>query len=556
MPLLSFTIRNMPSRHTGKHRCKLTVKLTVNNFLIHPPARGPSGLTGTQCHRDSPELHLVPASKICRISLTIKAMMRASCRVLLAASFLCQFGPAPAYADTTNLPDLGDESLAVISPAQERKLGQDFIRQAHQTLSFMDDPEVSEYIQSLGQKLVAHSDDPHQDFRFYVINNPAINAFALPGGFICVHTGLILATQNEGELASVLAHEIAHVTQRHIPRMIAESQRTTIPALAAVLAGILMASSGHQGGEAAIALTGATMAQRQLTFSREYEEEADRIGMRTLAKSGFDPRAMPAFFERMQNLNRLNETNLPEFLRTHPVTTNRIADSLNRAETYHMHPTTDSMEYLLVHAKIRALAPGNPEDIVRSFKDELAQGKYRNVDAERYGYALALLRTRQLTAARAEAQQLVDRHPNTPSYRVLQAEIEMSAENYKQALAIYAATYAKAPSDAALMRYYASALLKTQHYRQARDLLKTAVQLRPDDPVLYKMLGEAAGNTGASYEAHRALAEHYYLIGSPNAALEQLQLAARSAGNNFYQQSSVDARIAAIKEEIAASKGK
>ncbi len=484
-------------------------------------------------------------------------MLRTSCRALLAASLLYQLGPAPAYADNTNLPDLGDESLAVISPAQERKLGQDYIRQAHQTLSFMDDPEISEYIQTLGQRLVAHSDEPKQDFRFYVIDNPAINAFALPGGFICVHTGLILATQNEGELASVLAHEIAHVTQRHIPRMIAESQRTTLPALAAVLAGILMASSGHQGGEAAIALTGATVAQRQLAFSREFEEEADRIGMHTLARSGFDPHEMPDFFERMQKLNRANETNLPEFLRTHPVTTNRIADSLNRADTYHIHEGPDSLEYLMVRAKIRALTADNPDDIVRGFKDDLAQGKHRNnVDADRYGYALALLRTRQLDTARVQAQKLIERHPNVVFYRVLQAEIEMSAGNYKQALAVYAAAYAKAPSEAALIRYYAGALLKTEHYRQARDLLKTALQQRPDDPILYKMMAEAAGNTGAQYDAHRALAEHYYLIGNPNAALEQLQLAARSAGNNFYQQSSVDARIAAIKEEMAANQNK
>jgi predicted Zn-dependent protease len=524
--------------------------------------QGQSGLKYPKYQPDSPERHLVPASKICRIELTMKAMLRLSCRVLLAASVWVQLAPTPAYADTTNLPDLGDESLAVISPAQERKLGQDFIRQAHQSLSFMEDPEVGEYIQTLGEKLVAHSDDPHQDFRFYVINNPAINAFALPGGFICVHTGLILAAENEGELASVLAHEIAHVTQRHIPRMIAESQHSTLPALAAVLAGILLASSGHQGGEAAIALTGATMAQRQLAFSREYEEEADRFGMKTLAKSGFDPRDMPDFFERMQNLNRVNETNLPEFLRTHPVTTNRIADAENRAreyiEQYHYHPSPASGndEFAFIQAKIRALTDDNPDEVARGFKADLAEGKSPNVDAERYGYALALLRTRQFNTARVEAQKLVDRYPSKSSFRVLQAEIEMSAGNYKQALAIYAAAYAKAPTDAALMRYYASALLKTQHYRQAKDLLKTAVQQRPDDPILYKMLAEAAGNTGASYEAHRALAEHYYLIGSPNAALEQLQLAARSAGNNFYLQSSVDARIAAIKDEIAANKSK
>ena len=487
---------------------------------------------------------------------TIMAMWRKSCRALLAVTLLCQLGPAPAYADTANLPDLGDESLAVISPAQERKLGEDLMRQSRRTLAFMDDPEISEYIQSLGRKLVSHSDNPQQDFRFFVIDNPTINAFALPGGFIAVHTGLILATQSEAELASVLAHETAHVTQRHIPRMIAESQRTTLPAMAAILAGILLASSGHQGGEAAIALTSAAVAQKGINYTRTFEEEADRIGMQILARSDFDPRAMPTFFEHMQNLNRLNETSLPEFLRTHPVTTNRIADSRNRAEKYPVRPVSDSGDFQQVRAKIRALSEGNPEEIVRGFRENLAQGKYRNVDAERYGYAVALLRARQPAAARDEARKLIGRQPGKPSYRILEAETEMAMEHYKQALGIYADAYAKASSDAALVQYYASALLKTDHYRQARDLLKTALQQRPESPVLYQMLAQAAGGMGSSYESHKALAEHYYFSGNPNAAIQQLQIATRYAGDNFYLQSSLEARIAAIKEEMAVYQGK
>ena len=480
-----------------------------------------------------------------------------SCRALLAVTLLCQLGQAPAYADTANLPDLGDESLAVISPAQERKLGEDLMRQSRRSLAFMDDPEITEYIQSLGRKLVSHSENPQQDFRFFVIDNPTINAFALPGGFIGVHTGLILATQSEAELASVLAHETAHITQRHIPRMIAESQRTTLPAMAAILAGILLASSGHQGGEAAIALTSAAVAQKGINYTRSFEEEADRIGMQILARSDFDPRAMPAFFEHMQNMNRLNETSLPEFLRTHPVTTNRIADSRNRAEQYPARPVSDSGDFQQVRAKIRALSSdGNPDEIVRSFRENLAQGKYRNIDAERYGYAVALLRTRQPVAARAEALKLIERQPGKPSYRILEAEAEMAMEHYKQALGIYADAYAKASSDAALMQYYASALLKTDHYRQARDLLKTALQQRPESPVLYQMLAQAAGGMNSSFESHKALAEYYYFSGNPNAAIQQLQIATRYAGDNFYLQSSLEARIAAIKEEIAVYQGK
>lgn len=484
-------------------------------------------------------------------------MLQTLLRSLLTAGLLLQSLVAPARAGNINLPDLGDESAAVISPAQERKLGEDFMRQARQSLAFLDDPEINDYIQTLGLKLVSHSDATQKEFRFFVINDPTINAFAVPGGFVGVHTGLILAAQSEAELASVLAHETTHVTQRHIPRLIAESQRLNTQALAAVLASILLASSGQgQGAEAGIALTSAAVTQKGLNYSRALEEEADRLGMGILAGAGFDPHAMPAFFEHMQNLNRLNESNLPEFLRTHPVTTNRIADARNRAEQITYRQAPESSEFHHVRAKLRALAADNPAEIARAFKENLAQGKYRDADAERYGYALALLRSRQFAEARDEGRKLAERRPNRNAYRVLQAEIEMAAGKTDEAVAVYASAYKKAPNDPVLRRAYAEALLKTGQAREASVLVKAAIRQQPDDPALYKMLAQAAGDAGVPLEAHQAMAEHYYLNGNPKAALDQLQLAVRLAGDNFYLQSSLEARIVAIKEEMTPSQGK
>ena len=462
----------------------------------------------------------------------------------------CVVQTVPA-AGAIQLPDLGDESASVISPAQERKLGENFIHQARSVLAFVDDPELNAYIMSLGIKLVAGSDNPQLDFRFFVISDPSINAFVVPGGFISVHTGLILATQNEAELASVLAHEIAHITQRHIPRMISDAQRTSLPAMAALLASILLAASGGSGGNAAIAVTAATLTQRSINFTRAFEEEADRIGMNVLVSAGFDPRAMPAFFERMQTFNRYNETDLPEFLRTHPVTTNRIADSRGRAEQYDYHQRPDTADYLHARAKLRALAPGDAGEVARGFKYNLEQGKYRNADAERYGYALALLRNRQLDAAQSESKQLIERDPRNLWYRVLEAEIAMAAQRYPQALQSYQAAYRSHPDNLPLTRYYAAALLKTKRPDIAKGLIKTALRRQPDDAGLYKMLAQATGATGEPIEAHRAMAEHYYLSGNPKAAIEQLQIAARKVDNNFYLQASLEARIQAIQEELA-----
>jgi predicted Zn-dependent protease len=471
-------------------------------------------------------------------------------QVFLTVVVTTILGASTARADNVALPDLGDESTALITPSQERRLGADFMRQARKTLKLVDDPEVNNYIQTLGQRLVSHTDTPQQPFHFFVVDDPTINAFAVPGGYVGVHTGLILNTQSESELASVLAHEISHVTQRHIPRMMVEQQHATLPAMAAILASILVASTGHSAGEAGIALTSAAMAQREINFTRSFEEEADRIGEGLLARSGFDPRAMPKFFERMQAANRYNETNLPEFLRTHPVTTSRIADARNRAEQYPVHNVPDSLDYKLVRARLSAFEADDPAEIARGFQSKIAQGKADDRVAERYGYALALMRAQNIAAARTEIAKLVALQPDRSAFRIAQAQIEAAGGNFDEALNIYAAAYKKSPGWSPLARNYAATLLETGHAREAKAILAPIVREQSDDPGLYKMMASAAGDTGDKVEAHRSMAEYYYLNGNLTAALEQLQIATRFAGDNFYLQSSLDARIQAVKDEI------
>jgi predicted Zn-dependent protease len=468
-------------------------------------------------------------------------------RALLSWTLLVQ-GMAYARADSINLPELGDSSMSIISPAQERNLGEEFMRRARQSRAFVDDPELNEYVQALGQRLVAQAETPYRDFRFFMVNDNDINAFAVPGGYIGINNGLLLATRNEAELASVLAHEVTHITQRHIPRMMAESRRTTLPAMAALLAAILL--GGSKNASAGVVVTTAAMAQQQLNFTRAYEQEADRIGMALLARASFDPKGMPSFFERMHALNRINETNLPEFLRTHPITSNRIAEARDRAEQLPEQHARDSDDYLHVHAKLRALAPGNDAEIVREFRQNLAQENFRNAPAERYGYAVVLLRQRDYDSARAEAAKLVAHNPDRIYYRILQARIEMEASATARALELYAQAHKRAPTHAALSRYYAETLLQAKQPQRAFQLLSATVRRTKDDPTLYRLLGQAAGAIKNDLEAHKAMAEHYYLNGDPMAAIEQLRLASRHACDNFYQLSSIEARMNAIREEI------
>ena len=456
-----------------------------------------------------------------------------------------------SFADVEDLPDLGDESASVFSPQDERKMGEDFMRNAWRNLDIIEDPELNEYIQNLGERLVAHNGSSYKDFHFFIINDPSLNAFAVPGGYIFIHSGLFLTTQNEAELAAVMSHEIAHITQHHIPRMIAQAQRTTLPAMAALIAAIVLAGAHNgQAGEAAFALTQAGLTQNQLNFSRGYEQEADRIGIRTLAASGFDPRAMPAVFERMQAESRLNESNLPDFLRTHPVTSSRIAESRNRAESYPSHPVSDNPDFYLAQAKLKALVKDNPRDIAAAFKNQLANNDAHS-DAARYGYALALTRIPDFDLARAQIAILRQHDPDKVAYAIAQADIELAAHKTDTALALFAAALKRHPQARPLAQRYAQALLENGHTRAAKDLFKTLVRHHPDDPRLYHSLATAAGDSGSYLEAHRALAEYYYLNGNFDAALEQLRIAKRFSNKSFYIEASLDARTKEIKEQAA-----
>lgn len=447
-----------------------------------------------------------------------------------------------------NLPDLGDESAAVLSPQDERRIGEDFMRQARAQLDLLEDPELNEYLQDLGRRLTTGIDDLPA-FHFFLVNHPSINAFAVPGGFIGVHTGLLLAARNEAELAAVLAHETAHITQRHIPRMIAESRRISGPALAAILAGILMAASGQPGGEAAILLTTAGMAQNEINFTRAHEQEADRIGMNILNNAGYDARAMPGFFEQMEHLTRLYESNLPEFLRSHPITGRRIAESQNHAEGFPVRANPDAGNFAHMQARLRVLG-NKPEAALNLFHAKLDNREAPHQAADQYGYALALLASKRHDEARRATALLMKTRTDYAPYHSLRAEIELAAGNKPAGLKVYADASRQFPASLALVQRHASALLKTGQPAQAQQLLDKAVRQRPREPALYKLLASAAGESGKRMESHRAYGEYYFLTGQPRAAIEQLELAIRYAGNNFYYVSSMEARIKEIRETL------
>ncbi|MFI4922871.1 MAG: M48 family metallopeptidase, partial [Burkholderiales bacterium] len=290
------------------------------------------------------------------------------------------------------LPELGEASQTTLSPLQEQQLGDSIMREIRADPSYFDDPPLNEYLNNLGYRLISSSTDPKISLELFAIEDNEINAFSLPGGYIGVNTGLILLTQNESELASVLAHEMGHIMQHHIARQLATQKWSLATSLAGIAIAILAARAGNgQLAQGAIVGTQAAAVQTQLNFTREHEQEADRIGFQTLKNAGFDVRAMPAFFERMQKAIRFVEGSAPSYLRTHPLTFERIADMENRAQSVPYRQVPVSQDFQFIRARLQA-QEDSPKEAIAYFENSLKEKKYSNEASQHFGLVIAYMR--------------------------------------------------------------------------------------------------------------------------------------------------------------------
>lgn len=446
-----------------------------------------------------------------------------------------------------DLPSIGDPSERLITPDQERQLGEAFMRRLRQQVPFIDDPELTAYLAALGNRLVANSDDPSQRFTFFIVADDAINAFAAPGGFIGTHSALILSARNESELAGVLAHEIAHVTQKHLVRAYDSASRMGLPTAAAILAAILIGTQNSEAGQAAIMTVQAGSIQQQIDFTRANEKEADRIGMQTLMRSEFDPKGMPGFFERLQQSARYYGDGVPPFLRTHPVTTDRIADSMARAEQERPRQVTESLNFHLAQAKLRVLSTKDPKASAEYFNQPQTEPPLPAA-AREYGYALALAASGDHGTALNILERLAKADPDRMAYPLAIAQTEQSAGRHQAALNRYRRLLDLYPANPVLVQGYANALLDNNEFAQARAILEDAHrrQGRPE-PSTYLLLAKASTGMKRDADAHEAMAEYYYLNGQTHAAVEQLTLASGLPGQDFYQASRIEARLQELK---------
>jgi beta-barrel assembly-enhancing protease len=480
-------------------------------------------------------------------------------------------------ADSTGLPTLGDSARADLSPVMERKLGEEIMNDIRRDPDYLDDDPIIEFLNNFGENLVSFAPgargETNADFFFFAVRDPMINAFALPGGFIGVHSQLLLSAQSESELASVLSHEIGHVQQRHIARMIGQQKQDALLPLAALLLAALVGKAGG-GADAAmgVMMGGQGLAiQRQLNFSRDAEREADRVGFQTMRAAGYDTSGMVNFFKRLQSTTRVYGE-APAWLSSHPLTGERIADiqARIRENPKPIHIRPDSIEFHLVRARVRVLqdeSQNGRDEAKATFDSQLAQPNTQQQTAAMYGLSFLALKQGDLKAAQSwldKAKASTKPRPGVFSsersgtdgsamFAGLGIEIKLAPGQppavVHQAVQEAEAAYQKFPLSRMLTRQYADAMIADGQLEKAAQFLRDQVQQYREEPKLYDRLAKTYAAQGKIALQHMALAESYVLTGAVPAAVDQLNLARKAKDVSFYDQAVIDARERELSEQ-------
>lgn len=456
-------------------------------------------------------------------------------------------------ARADGLPDLGETERGGFSAHTERRLGERIMLDVRRDPAYLDDAEVADYINRIGQRLAAYAEGARQPFEFFVIRDGMLNAFALPGGYIGMHTGLILAARSESELAAVLAHEVSHVTQSHLSRMFGTQGQAQIATLLSLAVAVLAARSNPDLAAGAAIGGQAAAVQNQLNYSRDFEREADRLGLDLMEKGGYDTRGMASFFERLLQFGRLYENNAPGYLRTHPMTTERLADMQGRIGQRPYRQVPDSVDFGLVRAKLKAW-DGTPGDAVADFATQLKSGKYVREADVRFGHAHALLRADKVAAAADELAWLRKAKVESPLLETLAAQLLLRQKDPAGAAQLLRAAAQRYPQSRALVYALIDAKVGsggTAEATEALALIEKELQLTPGDARLHALQAKTYAALGKRLHQHRAQAEAYLAQGLLDGAIQQLEFARQAGDGDFYEQSEVDARLRDLRQRKA-----
>lgn len=456
--------------------------------------------------------------------------------------------PSGAVRDF-DLPQIGDPADTALSPAEEAKIGAGVVAELYQYGYILEDAQITEYLSSVGWKLAAASGANPPHLSFFMVKDNRINAFALPGGYIGFNAGLVTSSGSESEMAGVMAHELAHVTQRHIARGAAQGGGlSTIATWAAVIAAIIVGSADPDVILAALSLGQSVGYQRQINYTRAHEIEADRVGISTLSAGGYDPEGMAAFFQRLEQGSRLYGSGVPEFLRTHPVNTTRISEARTRASALPKRVITDSIEYSLMRARTLVLASNQPSDAVDSFAALIAAGQ--DTPGNRYGLAYALHELGQNERAAEILRPVVDKYPRQVNLGLLTSAIQFNNRQVEQGLASYQKNLELFPRSAPAILEYSEALIRAGQPETARRILLSHEQSLGTRLDTYRLLAQAAREMNNDAESSFQMATFLYLRGDRGGALSQLDAGLRLASLSSQDRARLAARRAEVRQTL------
>ena len=456
-----------------------------------------------------------------------------------------------AAVTASELPNIGSSSSQVFSLIEEQNVGDDYMRQLRAVAPIINDAEINDYIQHLGFKLVENN-SAAQDrrFSFFIIRDNSINAFALPGGYIGINTGLISKSDTESELASVLGHEIAHVTQRHLARRLELQNQLTIPSLAAFAAAILIATQAKSGQSGVGALMGAQgLAQQALiNHTRSNEAEADRIGIATLYRAGFNPDGAITFFEKMQENSRYY-SNAFEFLRTHPLSRSRITDARLRAQEYPRRNRPNPLQYELIKEKVKALTSKiTPVTVTR--QEKLFAASQITTNSQLYGYAIFMIRAKKFDIAEKILKNLRFSNAKQPSYAIALAQLDIERNTPTKSIDIIKKLLVQSPGNLALVETLAELYLASSDYAEARTLLLENIHMTDYAPYLLKLLSEAQEGSGHRSEVFETEGNFLLAMGDLGGARIQFEQALNIHTDDPYARSRINSQINRIREYI------
>jgi predicted Zn-dependent protease len=446
------------------------------------------------------------------------------------------------------LPEIGTSGFSVLSVDKERQIGGAMMRHIRASQPLVNDPVLIEYINDLGNRLVKNAQDVNYSFEFFIIRNKEINAFAFFGGHVGIHSGLITLADTESELASVIGHEISHVTQRHLARRLEAQSRNQPLTTAAMISGVLLALVNPSVGMAALTTTMAASKQSSINFTRGNEQEADRVGIKLLANSGFDPQGAPDFFGKMATKYRYT-SKPPAMLLTHPVPESRIADARIRAHGLESRPLAPSLNFALAKSRIQARYESTPEENILKFKDDFQKQKYTYKEAVNYGLALALFENKDYQEAKVILEKLISDDENNLFYADALTDVYIKTKELDKALVMLNELNLLMPNNQVVTLNYANTLLEAHKYSDAEVLLQDYLLVKPGNFIAYDILTTVYEKQNKKALMHATKGEVFALLGAYSRAVDELHTGYNLIDNQPIVEKRIKARILQFQDQ-------